>query len=81
MPIESIQEELVIGASYDHDIVILDCAALTNKQRLEYYNKYKNYFTQFEIIHMNTPLRTCIRRNSERARRVPLKQILKMKFQ
>lgn len=81
LPIDDIQEELVIGASQDHDIVILDCAALTNAQRLEYYNKYKNYFNQFEIIHMNTPLRTCIRRNHDRARRVPLKQILKMKLQ
>ncbi len=78
LPIESIQEKFIIEASQKYHTVILDCTALTNKKRLEYYNKYKKYFNEFELIFMNTGLLTCIKQNLLRDKVVPLFKILEM---
>ncbi len=80
LPIDPIQEKLIISSSKRYSVVILDCTALTNKKRLEYYNKYKRYFDEFEIIYINTSLFTCIYRNSKRVRQVPIWQIIKLRL-
>lgn len=78
LPIEPIQERLIIEASKKYNTVVLDCTALTNKKRLEYYNKYKEYFNEFELVFMNTGLLTCISQNFSRDKVVPLSKILEM---
>ena len=78
LPVDPIQEKLIIEASKKYKTVVLDCTALTNKKRLDYYNKYKNYFNKFELVFMNTNLATCIYQNSLRDRVVPLSKIFEM---
>lgn len=81
LPIENIQEQRIIEASQQYDTVILDCTALTNEKRFDYYRKYSPYFDEFELVFMNTPFWVCVRRNYNRKKKVPFFQILKMKFQ
>lgn len=81
LPIEHIQSKMIVEASKQSKVVVLDCTALTNERRIEYYNKYKDYFDKFELILMNTNITECIHRNSQRERVVPTWKIVEMSNQ
>ena len=81
LPVEPIQEKLIIEASKKYKTVILDCTSITNQKRLYYYNKYKDYFNKFELIFLNTALEKCLYQNSKRDKRVPDWKIIEMNGQ
>lgn len=56
--------------------ICMDSGGVNNRYSLRILNMLKSKGYYVEIIHMNTPLEICLKRNSERKRKVPEENII-----
>lgn len=58
--------------------VIIDTAIISNKSRMKWYNRLKDYFENFTLILFRAPLSLCLMNNNKRERKVPINVIKQM---
>lgn len=67
-----------IDAANNKINVIIDTAITSNKSRMKYYHRLKDYFEFFTLILFQAPLELCFLNNEKRERKVPINVIKQM---
>lgn len=76
--IRNIIIQKAIEASNQNIDVIIDSAVVKNKSILKWWRKLHQYFSQSELVIIDTPLETCLKQNQMRDRHVPEEVIKEM---
>lgn len=67
-----------IDASKQNVNVIVDSAVVKNKSILKWYRQLHQYFSETELVIIDTPLEMCLKQNQMRERHVPEEVIKEM---
>lgn len=51
--------------------VIIDVAVVVNKNRINWYNRLREFYKEIDLVFIDTPLETCLSNNLKRDRHVP----------